>query len=44
MGASYQATIQEGIKAREADLEALHNRLKLGKRHNATVPGKNDLL
>ncbi|NEQ25466.1 MAG: hypothetical protein F6K28_41660, partial [Microcoleus sp. SIO2G3] len=44
MGASYQTTIQEGIKARQADLEALHNQLKLGKRHNATVPRKNDLL
>ena len=44
MGASYQTTIQAGIKAREEDLEALHNRLQLGKRHNASVPRKNDLL
>ncbi|MBD2089072.1 hypothetical protein H6F67_04280 [Microcoleus sp. FACHB-1515] len=44
MGASYQATIQEGMKAKAQRLDDLHDQLKLGGRHNATVPRKNDIL
>lgn len=44
MGANYQPAIQQALKERAAELEALHSRLLLGTRHNASVKDKNDIL
>ena len=44
MGASYQQSIQQVLKERESELEAFHSRHMLGVRHNASVPGRAQIL
>ncbi|MEA5599118.1 protelomerase family protein, partial [Rivularia sp. UHCC 0363] len=44
MGASYQQSIQQVLKEREAELETMHSQQMLGVRHNASVQGRDSIL
>jgi hypothetical protein len=43
-GAGYQPVIQKVIAERAGDIDALHSRLLLGIRHNASVPEKDSII
>lgn len=44
MGASYQQSIQQVLKEREAELDRMHSQQMLGVRHNASVQDRERIL